>query len=470
MTPPRSFRPAGWRRGWLPWLCLSSCWVAPACVSRPTTAPASQAQPSLLHARPAEVRPDDGRLVVEGDVTTADVGGILVIVKRVPGAENATSMLFIRGGAHAESPDEAGSESVSLSLVTMALRQDARLRGNAGAEFSHEVSEDFSLISGRGPTADWLRTLDQILEDFVSPPASEAYVTAARDLQLLRMKFTSTDGGEYAARALRTAFYRGQPNARPLEGDAATVARLNTPAVAAHLAQLRQRSRLVVVVVGDVDAATVVTASARRLRALPAGSFAAPVVAPPNFTAPTVSLTPSFGALGVVVSLFAAPNWQAPTFPVALVATEFLYEGLFDRLRQRDGVSWDVRARIDTTGRWPMGLLTAASDNLPVAFAFMKTEVQHLQSTPLSDAELRGLQEGAVARFHLERASTEALARMLGAVQIRTGDWRWSRVDSRVREVTAVQLQAYARKRLASLQTVILADPQKIDLAKFRPE
>jgi predicted Zn-dependent peptidase len=132
-------------------------------------------------------------------------------------------------------------------------------------------------------------------------------------------------------------------------------------------------------------------------------------------------------------------------------------------------VSWDVRARIDTTGQWPMGLVAATSDDLPAVFAFMKAELHRLQTTPLSDAELRGLEEGALTRFHLERASTHALARMLGAVQIRSGDWRWSRVDSRVRAVTAAQVQAFARRRLANLQTVILADPQKVELAKFQP-
>ena len=441
--------------------------VGPAPGPRPTL---DRAAPAEAEARAAEPPGEPPAQDGDGDgdgVTSIEVAGIPVLVRQVPGAEAVTTTLFIRGGAHNGAETDAGIEALALALLKLALKGDAAQRWNLGVEFQTEVAEDLSLVSGRGPAARWAPMLDRILEMFVATPTSEAYVKLARDIQVLRLHPDARDPAANLEWPIRRAVFKGHRDAHPLEGTAEVVAGLTAPAVAAHLAKLRERRRLLVVAVGDVEVAAVAALVERRLGALTEGSFAADAAAPPRFAQPTTTVIPSVGPVGFLARVFPAPNWSDRAFATALVAAEALEAALFQELRERRGLSYYQTVQVDTTWRWPVGRLTVASQDLPAASALVQAEIERLKAASLSDRELRGFQQGALARFHRERATTSAIARTLGAVHIRTGDWRWSRVAGRIRAVSAADLQAYARTHLVNLQTVILADPARVDGRRF---
>ena len=80
----------------------------------PPAAPRSPTPPPVAATAPP---PAEAPPVTEGDVTTATVAGIPVIVQRLPGAAFAAGNLYIRGGTRNWTEKNAGIEHVALKVA-----------------------------------------------------------------------------------------------------------------------------------------------------------------------------------------------------------------------------------------------------------------------------------------------------------------------------------------------------------------
>src|ERR1700679_1169076 len=87
-------------------ICAAACATAPAKVETPTPPPA----PVVVAPPPP---PADPAPVAFGDVASAQIAGMTVIVKRIPGAELAALELYIRGGARNWNKANAGIEQLA---------------------------------------------------------------------------------------------------------------------------------------------------------------------------------------------------------------------------------------------------------------------------------------------------------------------------------------------------------------------
>jgi zinc protease len=413
-------------------------------------------------------RLEESQAVVDGDVVVLRAAGVPVIVKRVPTAEVVTSVLFIRGGASNCASQDAGIEDVALSIVSSAARGETRARKNVGIEFGSSVWEDHAELFARGPTSQWQPALEGMLTSLSRGAVSQAALEVARRARLQELRAESSDLQEQLARLARDAFFKGHAYAINPIGTPETLGRLSAEAVGAHLAKLRERSRYLVVVVGNVDAHAVAAALRPQLEPVPLGHFIASSTVRPTFSKPSLSLTPRESPLALLCGVFAAPLWQEAPFAAGLVATEALDAAIFQELRSRRGLSYFQYARLGTGWAFPAGRVVVASNRLGEAFTLVRAEMDRLKTTPLSERSLRGAQQTALMKFYQERQTTDDMAFTLGRVQLRTGDWRWSRIDGRIRSVTATQVQEFARRYLVNLQTTVLAPAEtKLDPEAF---
>jgi zinc protease len=444
-----------------------------ACEQPPPSVPPPQpplpAPVATVAAPPADPPP-----VTAGDVTVAYANGVKILVKRIPGAEMAALQLYIKGGARDWSAADAGVERLALSVATeggtTSLDKDAFARrlASLGSEIDAQVRYDFASIDAKSLGSRWDATFALLADTFLHPalPASELEVARQRQLAGLRHEQENPDA--LLGLLSHDTLFKGHPFANRPIGTIASVEKLGAEAVAAHLATLRETSRLLFVTAGDVDPAHVVAQVAAAFGGLPRGAYVGAPFPRIGFDKPSLAITDKKLATNYVQAAFPAPGWGDADRPDAMVATSLLRYRLFEEVRTKRNLSYAPSAGLGGSSTVPTGYLyvTAVDPNTTVKVMF--DEVRRLQSDPVSEKDLAATKATFLTTYLMQNESTEGQAAMLADAELLGGDFRLARtLPDRIRAVTPAGVQAYANKYLHRFQTVVVGDPAKIDRALF---
>ncbi|ATB28796.1 M16 family metallopeptidase [Melittangium boletus] len=402
-------------------------------------------------------------LVTSGNVTEADVDGVKVLIKRVPGAELVALRLDIQGGALNWDRESAGIEA--LAWATAVSSPDVQRRLDAsGARLSSETGDAASALLAKCPREAWTDTFSLLRDVFLHPTLSPEDVERQRTRQLAALSDARENPRAHALELVRQSLFEGQPAELPPLGTEKTVRGLTRDALEAHLAKLRERHRLLLVVVGDVAPEDVLRQAhgffARVEPGMPPG------IAPPapRFERPAVRLEARRLPTDQLLSGFLLPGWDAPDFAAALVAVTVLDERIFDELHMKRHLAYSAKALFDVTQARPWGHFAVPTREPGAVMAVLVAEARRLREETLSPESLRD----SIARFNtlflMANESLDSQAAMLSRAQRYAGDWRRARdLPVRLKEVTPEQVRAFANQYLRNLRTVLLGDTAKVE-------
>ncbi len=224
-----------------------------------------------------------------------------------------------------------------------------------------------------------------------------------------------------------------------------------------------QRSRMVLVVVGDVSRKELESKLAA-LDALPQGSFAWPkieriipvtdqfkfVPKPADFPTTYVNMRASSASVE-------DQGWWAER-----IMLEILDRRLFDEVRTKRNLSYSPEAY--ATGNYT-NFYTAVSlqSVLPDSASHVVfDELRKLQNTEVSPTDLRHAKEGRITTFYYVAQENLRQAQILFTDQVEAGDWRlFFKIVPETENVTAPQVQKAAKKYLHGLTFVLMGPDGK---------
>ncbi len=448
-------------------LALAAC-PAP----KPPAAPPPPA-PSKPVAEVPPAVPSDPPPKTDGDVTEAWVHGMQILVKRIPGSETTETQLYVRGGVRNWTKADAGIELLALRTATTGgtkqLDKDAWVQrlSDLGSSIVSWSSEDDSAIGAWCLTPTWNETFALLVSAFREPamPASQIEIMRARQLSALRDEQDNPDA-RLELLAHETIF-KNHPYAQRALGSLETVPTLTAQQLAAHLAKIRETSRLLLVVVGDVDAKHVIDTATAALGDLPRGSFTAtptPPWVPP--TAGAVTVLEQKLPTNYIKALFPGPDWRDPAFMVANVAMRTLGFREFKEVRTKRNLSYAPNASFRYGSDITQGELYVTAVDPIATMKVMLDEARRLRDEPVPAAELEATKARMLSGIFMASESPADQATQLASAQLHGGDWHLVRtLQDRVRAVTAAQVQQWAKQHLTHLQTFVLGDPSKLDKA-----
>ncbi|HSO37162.1 MAG TPA: pitrilysin family protein [Labilithrix sp.] len=411
--------------------------------------------------------------VIDGAVTQQMVGGLMVLVKRIPGAELAAMQLAIRGGARNWGKADAGIERLALATAvsggTRRLDRDAFARRLAalGSELGSSSNEDYASLEAKSLTATFDETFALLTDAFLVPvlPETELEVHRQDLLSHLRHEQESPDGR--LAMKARLAVFKNHPYENRPVGTAESVASVTPAAVAAHLARLRESGRLLLVVVGDVDPAHVAVLAREKLGALPRGSFAGGPMPPITFAGPALEVEDAKLPTSYVLGQYPSATPRDPDFYAAMVANEVLGSRIFEEVRVKRNLSYAPSASLAWNSAVPLGRLYVTAVDPDTTMRVMLDEVKKLKTTPVNGKDLEGAKATYLTEHLVSSETTDGQAAWLTRAQLLTGDFRFeSRLLEKVKAVSAAEVQAYANARMKNLQLQVIG-PKKVDAKLF---
>ncbi|MCA1620141.1 MAG: insulinase family protein [Acidobacteria bacterium] len=444
-------------------LTFAPAWALSQSAAPPQTDAARPAAPAQREAG------DTLRLVSE-----FDVNGLKVLVKRREGSQSVVAGLFLRGGARNVTAENAGIESLMLDVATEATQNFPRERlrreiARTGTGLTYGINYDYSVLS-LGSTR---RHFDRSWEMFTDAALRPSFTPEDFERVKSRMIAARSDDEDTPDSFLQVlqskVVYAGHPYLNNPSGSAASVRSLTLEDVKRYHARMMQTSRLLLVVVGDVDPAEIRRKVEAGLGKLPRGDYKAEPLPQLTFRTPTVAVTERQLPTNYVQGVFAAPPPTSPDYYAMRVASTVLQGRVFSVVRVRHQLSYAPDAFLYSQGA-NLGGISVTSVDANQSVQLMLREIARLQTEEISPEEIRGTAQHFLTRYYMGQETNPAQAGELAQAELIGGGWRNSAVFiDRLRAVTPADVKRAANTYMRNLQFVVLGNPRDINKDIFTP-
>ena len=400
------------------------------------------------------------------------VNGLKVLVKQRPSSQTVAVGLFVKGGARNITAANAGIEALTLDVATEATTRFPRelLRrelARTASAVNYGVNYDYSVLS-LGTTRQYF---DRAWEIFVDAALHPSFTP--EDFDLVKQRRLSSlsddqDNPDSMLTGLASAVaYANQPYQNDPRGTVASIQRITIDDVKKYHQQMMQTSRLLLVVVGDLEAAELQRKVTAAFSKMPVGTFQSTAIAPLTFPGPTVAITARELPTNYVQGIYSAPSLtSADIFPMR-VATSILRNRIFEEVRAKRSLSYAPDAFLNEQAANTGGIYVTAVD-ANQAIQVMLTEIGKLQSEDVSDDELKATSQSFLTNHYLDQETNAAQAGELARYELLGGGWKNSAMLlDKLRGVTSNDVRRVARTYMKNLQFVVIGDPQKINKQIF---
>lgn len=405
-------------------------------------------------------------------VTEFDVNGLKVLVKRRPNSPTVAAGLFLRGGAKNLSAQNAGIENFMLDAATEGSRKYPReaLRrelASTASSVNSGSNYDFGVLSLASTRRNFDRSWDVFTDIALDPAFAPADVELVRQQILTGLRNSSDDPDSYLQDLQNKVIYANNPYQNDPEGTIETVSKLSADDLRTYHQKMMQTSRLLLVIVGDLDANDLKARIAASFGKLPRGDYKEQPAAALSFAEPTLDVTERQLPTNYIQGVFLSPSLKDPDFYAMRVATTLLRDKVFEEVRVKRNLSYapnaDMGQLAENTGNI---YVTAVDANQSVSV--MLDQINDLKTNPVDASEISGVTGQFLTTYYLEQQTNAAQAAELARYELTGNGWRDSfEFLNRVKQVTPEDVQRVAQKYMKNLRFVVLGNPASINRQIF---
>jgi predicted Zn-dependent peptidase len=405
-------------------------------------------------------------------VTEFEVNGLKVLVKRRAGSQTVATGLFFKGGSRNLTAANAGIETLMLDIASEASTNFPRERlrselAKTGTAMGSSGNYDYSVLSFTATRTNF-DSMWNLFTDVVLHPAF-----TKDDFELVRTRALSglADDGDdpdtYLQRLQEKAAYAGHPYLNRPQGTVEAVSRLTVEDVRRYHQQVLETSRLLLVIVGDLDPNVLRQKIAASFGKLPRGNYRPEAVPQLSFTASTVEVTQRGLPTNYIEGLFSAPPITSPDIFPMHVASATLRDRVFEEVRVKRNLSYAPSAFLSSQAANVGGIYVSAVD-ANQAVRVMLDEIKRLQTQAVDQEHINGIVSQFLTSHYMQQETNAAQAASLAEYEIIGGGWRNSLVFlEKLRGVTPADVQRVSQKYMRNIRFVVLGNPQQIDKTVF---
>jgi zinc protease len=391
-----------------------------------------------------------------------DVGGIRVI-QRSLGGDIVVANLYLLGGSRQVTFDNAGIEPLLLEASERGTRSYPReklRRGMArlGTSIVTSAATDWTSFGIRATRS----TLDSTWAIFASrvmePTLDPADVELVRQQQLLAVSQRRDSPDALLEYLADSVAFAGHPYAVPPTGTEQSVQQLTAAQLKTYHDQTFVKSRMMLVVVGDVPRTKVERLVTQTLARLPAGSYTwtLPDTLPHSKSSVYAVSRPL--PTNYILGRYAGPKAGTKDYYALRVATAVLGGQLFGEIRSRRNLTYAVDAPFEDHAVSSGGLyVTTAQPEITIDV--MRQQLTAIRTGNIDPDALGRLVQQFLTQFFLDNESNADQADFLARSYLYEGSLDAAdRFEAQLRAVRPADIRDAAQKYFRDVKWVYVGD------------
>lgn len=399
--------------------------------------------------------------------TSFDVSGIHVVLRQNAANNVVAANLYLLGGARQIGDANAGIEPILLDVSergTQRYPKNALRRAMSmlGSEIVVAPSADWTMFGIRSSTEVFDSTWAIFADRVMHPTLAKAEVNVVKAQYLSGINQRRDDPDALVDYLADSITYVGHPYAVSVVGNEKSIPAIDSAALRDYLQKQLVTSRMLLVVVGNVDRAHIERLVNQSIGKLPRGTYAwtPPPRVPDAATAVVIERRQL--PTNYILGYYSGPLANGADYQALRVATSVLTGRMFAEIRTRQNLTYDVHApfvdRAATTGG--LYVSTVSPDT---TMKLMRAAVADLQQGMLDPVGLKQLEEQFITEYFLDNETNAAQADFLARSQLYEGDYREAdRFVDELKSVTPEAVQRVARKYMKGFRFAYVGDPSKL--------
>lgn len=400
------------------------------------------------------------------------INGVKVIVQP-SGNEIVVIQTILKGGVQNYTAAQAGIEELTMTALTECgtLNDDknsfkdkldkvsAQMGGSSDMDYAtfrvNCIKGDFESV--------WPLYTDAMLKPLFD---AEEFERIKQDqISAIRQNESNPDNA-IDNMAKQTAF-AGKNYAKDPSGTVATVNKLTAADLRKHWQKIFTRSRMVIVVVSDLDRATIESKMKEFLAKVPAGT---PFKLKKESYAPasnTFKPQERDNATNYVQGITGGPQPGTPDYNAFVLAMRIFSNRHFVEIRTKNGLSYAPGAWF-TQGTTPYSNIYVTTTDPNKYIAVARQLIDKVKQSGFTAEELKNMKTQYLTGIYYRQETNDAQAASLASNEVIHGNWkRTYQIKDDMKKVTLAQINNAFKKYINNITWSYQGDPKKVNAVMY---
>ena len=373
---------------------------------------------------------DAHRAIAQTDTMTTSfqVNGLNVILRRNTSNDVVAANIYLLGGTLQLTP---ATQGIELMLLRASEYGTKRFPGDLGRQIVAQLgsvmnitpAEDWTVFGFTSIRSTFDSTWAVFADRLVAPTLDSTQVEQVRARMLTAVRAAAASPDPIVSHLADSLTFIGHPYGFSPEGNAATLQSITLGQLRRYQATQMVSSRMLLVVVGNVDRADLEQLVGRTLGQLPRGSYTWSAPHPPAAHGRALVVRDAQLPTNYILGYYVGPRATEPDYPALRLATAILSGRFFTEIRSKRNLSYEVDApfldrAIATGGVY----VTTVEPNQTLQL--MHIEIDRLKGELIDPSGLERLVQQFITDYFLKNETDADQATFLARAQIYQGDYR----------------------------------------------
>jgi zinc protease len=406
-------------------------------------------------------------------VAGADTGTIgynvdgIRVVHRFGTGDIVVANLYLLGGVRQITAANAGIELLLLEASERGTKSYSRDRlrrsmAQLGTNISTSVGVDWSIIGLRA-TRETLDSTWSIFASRITEPLFDSTEVNLIKRQLIAGVRQREDSPDAQVEFVADSFaYHGHPYQTAPTGTETSLSRISLQDLKRYQESQVVKSRMMLVVVGNISRAEVERLVRGSLGKLPAGSYTWTLPDTlPRTKSDVITINRDLPT-NYILGLYAGPRADSPDYHALRIATAILSGQLFSEIRSKRNLTYAVDAPFIERAASAGGLYVTTIAPY-VTLDVMRRELTDLQTGTVDPRALQRLILQFITQYFLDNESAAQQADFLARAALYYGDFhRADTFADELRAITPADIQRAALRYMRDVRWVYIGDSRQI--------
>jgi zinc protease len=402
-----------------------------------------------------------------GEAYEMTVNGVKVIVQ--PGGNDIVVVqTIIRGGVQNYPANKAGIESLAMTALTECgtMKDDKNSfkdkLDKLSAQMSGSTGMDYATFRMNCIKSDFDQVWPLYVDALTVPKFETKEFDRIKQDAINNIRANESNPDFAIDKMARQNAFAGKNYAKEPNGTVASVTALTAAETKKYLQSIFTRSRLVIVIVGDMEKSAIEAKVKEMLAKIPAGTPFKAVKS--SYAPPANTFKPQQrdNATNYVQGITGGPLPGTTDFNAFVLAMRIFSSRHFVEIRSKNGLSYAPGAWF-TAGMTPYSNIYVTTTEPDKYIAVARQLIDKIKTEGFTAEELKNMKTQYLTGVYYRQETNDAQAGSIAFNEIVYGDWRRANnIKEDIKKVTLDQLNATFKKYISNITWSYQGDPKKV--------